>query len=367
MTTTPSPRAFISWAHRGHSWTDTQAATWQGTVLDLATLLRQSGVISDLDLWHETDHTIDWTRWGPSQVEHADYVVVAINEPWAERWKGANIPSEGAGAVAEADTLKGLFSSNQMDFQRKVRIVVLPGASARDIPRDLERVKRFTVGELTPEGIDSAVRDLLQAPRFQPPNVSGALPHLGASSAAPSHLLDFREDDLLLLRFRNLPHPTILNHSQVIATNPQSYVWWGWWKKFRESPQIDLWEGFGQTIGRSGRGLVALFDSGTGSVRRAWASGVLPPRISGFGDAEAFEPDEVEWHNIPEYYRPRDGAGPGNSFAWLRLTEIEERPGPFHGQYMFISPDVAQHGVRIDHANQLWPQDQSLWHVRRAD
>lgn len=354
-------RVFVTWAHRGELWSETQALIWQQTVERFAGLLdAEDGIDVTLDLWHEHDPALDWTRWGPRQIDLSDYVLIAINEPWAERWTGTNRPDVGPGAVAEADALKGLFFTNQQDFQKKVRIILLPGVGQRDIPKDLWRSKRATVATLSKDGITSVIDELRNQSRPRPSTTSP-----DTNSTVPGSALLLPED-LLLFRFRDLPHPAIRNHLETLSANPDRYVWWGWWKKFEENPQLELWKAFRDLTEQHG-GRVALFDSGspTGEVRRASVSDVLVPRTNEFDDPHPFTPDSDEWQFIPEYYRP---SAPNDSIscAWLCLTSIEDRPFRFYGRYEFVSADTAFSGVIIREPSQLKEQDQSLWHVRRT-
>ncbi len=106
---------------------------WRDQVLVLAAALRGIGGV-DVDLYHQHDPEVDWSRYGPQQVARRDFVLVAVNAAWRERFDGTNPPTVGAGAVAEADELLGLFNKNQTEFRRKVKLVLLPGASADDVP-----------------------------------------------------------------------------------------------------------------------------------------------------------------------------------------------------------------------------------------
>ena len=64
---------------------------------------------------------------GARQGPHERVVIVVLSEAWKQRWQGTNAPTVGAGAVAEADTLQGIFGKNQAEFQRKTLLVLLPG------------------------------------------------------------------------------------------------------------------------------------------------------------------------------------------------------------------------------------------------
>jgi mevalonate kinase len=181
------PTALLSWAHRNASWTKAEAEEWTSKVAALAALLRQNGVDLDVDLWHQTDTSVDWTRWGQSRIEECDFTIVAVSEGWKERWEGKNAPTEGAGVVAEADALRGSFIENQKEFQRRTLLVILPGSTERDIPRDLRRLLHFRVDSLDNEGITDLLHAMRQLPLYPTPPL-GTLPT--APLNTPASFLD---------------------------------------------------------------------------------------------------------------------------------------------------------------------------------
>ncbi len=166
----------VSWAHQPNAGIDTSA--WRETVLNLTTGLRaRGGVDADLDLFHLSDEEVDWTRWGPKAAQDSDVVIVAMNGAWAERWEGRNAPQVGAGAVAEADVLHGIFDADQSDFQRRVVVALLPGSDKSDIPHGLTRLARFEIPEPTVDGMLPLLRRLTHQPEYVPPPV-GEIPVL---------------------------------------------------------------------------------------------------------------------------------------------------------------------------------------------
>ncbi|MEN4397423.1 hypothetical protein [Mycolicibacterium conceptionense] len=179
----PSPTALVSWAHSNPGWNQDQSAAWQEQVKEFADLLRTQGIAADLDLFHLSETSIDWTRWGPGKVRTSDFVIVAMSEAWAQRWLGQNAPTVGAGAVAEADMLKGMFGRDQSEFQRKTLIALLPGVRSDVVPEDLYRLNRFRVAELTREGVEDLLRAVFEAPRHVAAPVG---PRPAFDSAAPS-------------------------------------------------------------------------------------------------------------------------------------------------------------------------------------
>ena len=171
----------VSWAHRPNAGTPDQPVTgedwdaWRDTVLRFVTVLRwKGGVTADLDLFHLSE---DWTRWGPLQIQRCPWTLVVVNAAWRERFEGRNQRTEGAGAVAEADELLGMFDDDQDDFRRRVLLVVLPGASQDDVPPRMRGLERFTITKFTVEGLERLLRHLTGQPLYMPPPV-GTVPVL---------------------------------------------------------------------------------------------------------------------------------------------------------------------------------------------
>ena len=98
----------VSWAHANTDWDQNQTAQWEHAVKEFAQLLRTCGIDADLDLWHLSETSIDWTRWGPDKVRTREFVIVVVSEAWKQRWQGTNAPTtltscaSGAHALAPA-------------------------------------------------------------------------------------------------------------------------------------------------------------------------------------------------------------------------------------------------------------------------
>lgn len=168
---------FVSWAHRDPSWTDDEALAWQQTVTEFTGLLRLNGIEGEVDLYEQHNPEIDWTRYGPAMVENSDFTLIAISRAYKARWEGTNDPKEGAGAVAEANALKGMFQKDQANFQARVKLVVLPGASVSDIPAELMNLQRFTLTSIDELQIEDLVRTLTAQPSYPRPPL-GVIPTL---------------------------------------------------------------------------------------------------------------------------------------------------------------------------------------------
>lgn len=170
MTPVSVPAAMICWAHGDE--------TWQGTVARFAFKLRELGVDADVDLFHLHDPNVDWTTYGPKAIEDREWVLVAVSRAFKERWEGRADPRTGAGAAREANVLKALFDANRQSFARKVKVIVLPGASLDDIPTELAATaQRFKIDTIDGAGLEDLLRTLARRPAYIPPQV-GILPTL---------------------------------------------------------------------------------------------------------------------------------------------------------------------------------------------
>lgn len=178
MTESPNPTAIISWSHSEVGWSDLDRARRRDDVLRLSATLRSSGVDADLDL-HQAGGTADWTRWGPSKIATSDFVLIIGSRAWSHAWDGSGDLTMGAGAAAEADALKSLYNRDRADFQRRVRLLILPD-SPQEVPLGLDGVERYVLKDFTPEGVEDLIRDLSAQPSF-PKQPLGRLPTLPPS------------------------------------------------------------------------------------------------------------------------------------------------------------------------------------------
>lgn len=188
-----APTAFVSWAHSHPTWSREQTSQWESQVAAFAAMLRLFGIRADVDLFH-LDEPKDWTRYGPKQVQAARLTLVVMSQAWAERWSGTNSPRIGAGAAAEADTLRGMFAQDQEAWQRRVVLVMFPEVSPNIVPPDMQRVTRVSVDPSDPDSFESLIRLLTEQPRYPKPPI-GEVPVLGAATGYEQSfaLLSFRE------------------------------------------------------------------------------------------------------------------------------------------------------------------------------
>jgi SEFIR domain len=164
--TLESPSAFVSWAHGHGSWDATRQAEWASVVTRFANALRHVGIDADLDRFHEHAPDINWQTYGSRAIHDNDYVLIAVSRGYKERWEGRNPPTEGAGAAREANVLKSLFDRDQATFWRKVKLVILPGASPDDIPDELGGMRQFVIQSLEQQQLEDLVRTLTGQPRY---------------------------------------------------------------------------------------------------------------------------------------------------------------------------------------------------------
>lgn len=171
-----APKAFVSWAHGD--------GDWQSAVAGFAFTLRELGIEADIDLVHLHEPGVDWTTFGQRGIEANEFVVIPVSAGYRQRWEGKAEPGTGAGAAREANVLKALFNEDQEAFRHKVKIVVLPGASSDDIPRELQAIgQHYEISNVDEAGLDDLLRTLAGRPAFVAPPV-GRLPMLPPTEVA---------------------------------------------------------------------------------------------------------------------------------------------------------------------------------------
>jgi hypothetical protein len=158
----PSIRAFVSWAH-AHAGLAPE--TWSQRVFSFAVVLRTYGIDVDVDHAHQHADDVDWSTYGVTAVKEADYVLIVASSAYKERWEGTGDPKKGAGAAQEANALKALFSTDRSAFVKKVKVVLLPGVEASDIPTELQAfAQRFEIRTFDLEGVTDLLRTLANKP-----------------------------------------------------------------------------------------------------------------------------------------------------------------------------------------------------------
>jgi len=171
-----APTAFVTYAHGDQDW--------NATVLDFATALRVvGGIDADLDRWHEIGGQ-NWNVYGPKAIDQSDVILIAISDIYKQAWHDEGPPDRHAGAAREATAIQGIYNQDRADFQRRVKVVILQGASTTHIPNDLSGAERFEVTEFDASGLEQLLRSILDKPS-QPMPALGRMPFLPPLSALP--------------------------------------------------------------------------------------------------------------------------------------------------------------------------------------
>ncbi|MCA9682516.1 MAG: metallophosphoesterase [Myxococcales bacterium] len=181
-----------------------------------------------------------------------------------------------------------------------------------------------------------------------------------------------KSDLLHLFRYRDLlTDDTLAKHREIIDQHGE--CWWGWWQRPGEDTRIEWWEDLKQQVHKGGPIEIGLFNSGPREqeevlVHKATVSAIIPPSP----DGPAPRVPEEERDLVPEYYR-----GAPFSAAWLKLTNIEERPlENFFRQYSYsVAPRVQGIDSRrlekfvdkqVFDAEELRSMDTTIWELRRV-
>lgn len=170
-------KVLISWSHSNPGWDDSERDARTREVRHLADQLRAAGIDADVDLYHKNEG-VDWSRWGPKLVRDVDRVLVVVSPAWRAAWEGRGNPNSGAGAAAEADALKSLYSRDRREFIERVRLVLLPSEPGEQhIPDGLHGITRYALPSIDADGLAELLRDLTAQQRYPRPPL-GPVPAL---------------------------------------------------------------------------------------------------------------------------------------------------------------------------------------------
>ncbi len=150
-------KVFVSYAH--------ESAEHKGQVLALATLLRDSGLDTVLDVW-AADTRQDWYSWAIRELTDADFVVVVASRRYRASGDGSGPSTENRGVQSEAALLRELVYGDRQTWLPKVLPVLLPGHDVDEIPLFLQpfTASRYEVTSPTPEGAGELLRVLRHQP-----------------------------------------------------------------------------------------------------------------------------------------------------------------------------------------------------------
>jgi hypothetical protein len=173
-------RFLISYAQEG--------AEHRALVHQFCLLLRGQGLDVRLDAFAGEERQ-DWPQWMARELAAAERVLVVVSAEYRARFDGTAAPGVGLGLRLEASLIKADIARDPDATLRKYLPVLLPGATAADIPDLLSRAAtHYPVSELTAAGVERVVRLLRRDPRVEPepPALGTAWP--AAEPVAALHL-----------------------------------------------------------------------------------------------------------------------------------------------------------------------------------
>lgn len=157
----------MSYSHTETGWTQEHAAERLQQVHRLVYALRTVGAVeADADIFHPNE---DWTRWGPAQVADSDFVLIIASPAWKKAWIGDGDPERNKGLRAEADAVRSIEQAGRPEFQKRVRLIMLPGSSDDDIPVGMHGIARHYVSGFEQADLEELLRDLTDQPKFVKP------------------------------------------------------------------------------------------------------------------------------------------------------------------------------------------------------
>ena len=120
-------RVFISYAH------DLSVPGHMDRALELASSLRNRGVLSYIDRWVEHKGTF-WPRWMADQIRDADFVLCLPSPLYKERYEQLGDATQGLGVRWEGALMTHAMYASISAAPGKFISVVMDGTSPADIP-----------------------------------------------------------------------------------------------------------------------------------------------------------------------------------------------------------------------------------------
>jgi SAM-dependent methyltransferase len=150
-------RVWISYAHTSKPSKSQVRRLWD--------FLRSVGIDARLDL-SDAERPQNWPEWIMRQVRAADYILIIASSDYRRRSEGAASADEGRGVQFEAQILRTEFYTNQEAARLRFLPVVLPGATAADIPVWIggPAATYYKVSSLTLRGAGKLLRYLTGQP-----------------------------------------------------------------------------------------------------------------------------------------------------------------------------------------------------------
>lgn len=146
MSTTESPRVFISYSHDN-------SPTHCDQVLALAQQLRKDGIAAELDQFHQ-DELQHWPSWCAEQMQNADFVLCICTDEYRRRVENRCAADVGKGVFWEGR----LIYNELYDTKGNQRFVPvqLGDANPADIPAALSNWTRYSLSSFGLENTESA-------------------------------------------------------------------------------------------------------------------------------------------------------------------------------------------------------------------
>ncbi|WP_322778931.1 effector-associated domain EAD1-containing protein [Frankia sp. Cas4] len=156
------PRVFISYAHAGGAQ---ESAGHDESVRELYWFLRMRGIDATCDL-PASQRRQDWTLWMEREIRAADFILVIASPAYRRRADGDAAADDGRGVQWEAGLVREVIYRDQRAGLLRVLPVVLPDATADDIPLFLRpySTTHYQVDEISDAGLETLLRVLLGRP-----------------------------------------------------------------------------------------------------------------------------------------------------------------------------------------------------------
>ncbi|WP_239341731.1 TIR domain-containing protein [Frankia sp. CiP3] len=151
------PRVFISYAHTSDAHAE--------AVRELYWFLRSRGIDAKCDL-PASQRRQDWTVWMEREIRAADVILVIASAAYRRRAGGDAAADDGRGVQWEAGQIREVIYRDQPAGLLRVLPVVLPDATADDIPDFLRpySTTHYRVNEISDTGLEALLRALLGQP-----------------------------------------------------------------------------------------------------------------------------------------------------------------------------------------------------------
>ena len=229
------------------------------------------GVDADVDLYHTEDLDVDWSLFGPMQIEQSKFLLIAVSQAYRDRWFGRAPLGMGAGAAREAIALRRHFEKDQRDFNKRAKIVFLPGSSEADLPDDLGHLVRFKFDRLNSAGLETLVRHLVGDPAFPKPSLG---PRRVLGPAPRPRVIE--EDDSALANLT--PRSTSETEDRFEPKSPL-----GEWEEVDPGPLVTRTEGAGAWTGDE---IIVV-------------GGLVVDQYRYISDGGAYNPRTRTWRKVP--------------------------------------------------------------------